>query len=108
MNETLRLPAAQQSREGEKQAFIVEQSGEASAISGLVWRGAARRAKPEEVVAAAKTPVKVFQFHFHFQLNCNTTKPPLILTLSILMGSSNQLVRQEDILDISSLGQGHG
>ena len=29
------------------------------------------------------TPAKVFQFHFHFQLNCNTTKPPLILTLPI-------------------------
>jgi len=24
-----------------------------------------------------------FQIHFHFQLNCNTTKPTLILTLSI-------------------------
>jgi hypothetical protein len=24
-----------------------------------------------------------FQIHFHFQLNCTTTKPTLILTLSI-------------------------
>jgi hypothetical protein len=28
-------------------------------------------------------PAKIFQFHSHFQLNCNITKPPLILTLSI-------------------------
>jgi hypothetical protein len=38
------------------------------------------------IFAAVETdipPAKVFQFHFHFQLNCNTTKPPLILTLSI-------------------------